>query len=323
MRPGTKERNHGVCRHSCIISALEKGKLAMYCISDSSDELICSMIRVFNIKHLMSEWPGASYESRHMWDAGLAKDEVPTSSFLSPSSMAHLLCLHVNSYRPSHLLTCFPKCLLSKLHFQTTQINDRERESLKPFQNTKSVGMGIQALKNGINRRAIACHRRVPGLRKLPFPAVGIIVGLVFANAVVWVAVGILLVWPLQHDHPTLLADANAALSHVRRPWTIQGQGGIGPNLYRALVSTAVLSYTLGLRHALDADHISVCTLWSSRQAHRFLIEDPGNRFDDPSAHSIRSTSGYCWDFLLSWSFHVRLSYRSNIRSVSFLHAAF
>ena len=33
--------------------------------------------------------------------------------------------------------------------------------------------------------------------------------------------------------------------------------------LYRALVSTAVLSYTLGLRHALDADHISVCILWS------------------------------------------------------------
>ena len=36
--------------------------------------------------------------------------------------------------------------------------------------------------------------------------------------------------------------------------------------LCRALVSTAVLSYTLGLRHALttlDADHISVCMLWS------------------------------------------------------------
>ena len=27
---------------------------------------------------------------------------------------------------------------------------------------------------------------------------------------------------------------------------------------FRALISTAVLSYTLGLRHALDADHISV-----------------------------------------------------------------
>jgi high-affinity nickel permease len=28
--------------------------------------------------------------------------------------------------------------------------------------------------------------------------------------------------------------------------------------MHRALVSTAVLAYTLGLRHALDADHISV-----------------------------------------------------------------
>lgn len=28
----------------------------------------------------------------------------------------------------------------------------------------------------------------------------------------------------------------------------------------RSLVSTAVLAYTLGLRHALDADHISVGT---------------------------------------------------------------
>lgn len=28
--------------------------------------------------------------------------------------------------------------------------------------------------------------------------------------------------------------------------------------LSRSLISTAVLAYTLGLRHALDADHISV-----------------------------------------------------------------
>lgn len=28
--------------------------------------------------------------------------------------------------------------------------------------------------------------------------------------------------------------------------------------LYRTLASTAVLAYTLGLRHALDADHIAV-----------------------------------------------------------------
>lgn len=54
--------------------------------------------------------------------------------------------------------------------------------------------MRILALKKSINRGAIACHGRIPGLRKLPFSAVGVIIGLVFTNAVVWVAVGILLV---------------------------------------------------------------------------------------------------------------------------------
>ena len=104
-----------------------------------------------------------------------------------------------------------------------------------------------------------------------------------------------------------LLTDANAALSCVWNTRRLQGRKGTESTLYRPLVSTAVLSYTLGLRHALDADHISVCTLWSNRQAHRFLNEKPGNRFDDSSAHSFRSTSGHCWDFLFSWSFHVRL----------------
>lgn len=50
--------------------------------------------------------------------------------------------------------------------------------------------MGIPELENRINRRAIACHGRIPRLRKLPFPAIGIIFGLVFLNAIVWVAVG-------------------------------------------------------------------------------------------------------------------------------------
>ncbi len=82
--------------------------------------------------------------------------------------------------------------------------------------------MGLPELNDAIYRRAIACHERTSGLRKLPFPAVGIIVALIIMNGLVWVAVGIVL-----HYHP-------------------------------ALFSTAVLSYTLGLRHALDADHISV-----------------------------------------------------------------
>lgn len=57
--------------------------------------------------------------------------------------------------------------------------------------------MGALALKKAVNSWVIACHRRTPGIRKLPCPAVGVIVALVFANAIVWVAVGILLVWLL------------------------------------------------------------------------------------------------------------------------------
>lgn len=87
------------------------------------------------------------------------------------------------------------------------------------------TNVGLLKLKGSIRTRAIACHGRIPGLRKLPFPAVGIIVALILANVLVWVAVAIVL-----HYHA-------------------------------ALVSTAVLSYTLGLRHALDADHISVIYL--------------------------------------------------------------
>ena len=89
--------------------------------------------------------------------------------------------------------------------------------------------MGFFKLNDAFQKNAIAIHGRTPGLRKLPFSAVGIIVALIFANALAWVAVGIGL-----HFHP-------------------------------ALISTAVLSYTLGLRHALDADHISAIDLMTRR----------------------------------------------------------
>lgn len=70
----------------------------------------------------------------------------------------------------------------------------------------------------------------VPGrLKALPLPVVRIIALLVLANTAVWAAVGVVLRY-----HP-------------------------------ALISPAVLSYTLGLRHALDADHISAIDLMTRR----------------------------------------------------------
>ncbi|KAF2730675.1 NicO-domain-containing protein [Polyplosphaeria fusca] len=77
--------------------------------------------------------------------------------------------------------------------------------------------------------KASAYHARVPYLRRLPFSALAIIATLIAVNLMVWVAVGVVL--------------------HYHTP----------------LISTAVLSYTLGLRHALDADHISAIDLMTRR----------------------------------------------------------
>ncbi|KAF2218885.1 high-affinity nickel-transport protein-domain-containing protein [Elsinoe ampelina] len=72
-------------------------------------------------------------------------------------------------------------------------------------------------------------HERIPYLRRLPLPAIAIVALLVVVNLAVWVAAGIIL-----HFH-------------------------------KSLISTAVLSYTLGLRHALDADHISAIDVMTRR----------------------------------------------------------
>lgn len=72
-------------------------------------------------------------------------------------------------------------------------------------------------------------HSRIPYLRKLPLPAILIILLLIVVNLIVWAACGIVLAY-----HTNLL-------------------------------STAALSYTLGLRHALDADHISAIDLMTRR----------------------------------------------------------
>lgn len=85
-------------------------------------------------------------------------------------------------------------------------------------------------------------------------------------------------------DRPNILllhfhADAIVAFSYVRNPGSYQGINGTELNSYRALVSTAVLSYTLGLRHALDADHISVCTL-GFRQASTLVFSPRSQAID-------------------------------------------
>lgn len=72
-------------------------------------------------------------------------------------------------------------------------------------------------------------HEKIPFIRQLPGPAIAIILFIATINVVVWVACGIVL------------------------------------SFHTGLLTTAVLSYTLGLRHALDADHITAIDLMTRR----------------------------------------------------------
>jgi high-affinity nickel-transport protein len=97
-----------------------------------------------------------------------------------------------------------------------------------------------------ISAKASQYHARVPYLQKLPFPAIAIIATLIIVNLVVWAAVGIVLVC---FTTCAVMLCVNKHNQHWHTP----------------LVSTAILSYTLGLRHALDADHISAIDLMTRR----------------------------------------------------------
>jgi nickel/cobalt transporter (NiCoT) family protein len=72
-------------------------------------------------------------------------------------------------------------------------------------------------------------HARIPLLKRLPGKALAIVLLLILINILVWAAVAIVL------------------------------------SFHSALVATAVLAWTLGLRHALDADHISAIDLMTRR----------------------------------------------------------
>lgn len=72
-------------------------------------------------------------------------------------------------------------------------------------------------------------HAKVPFFRRLPGEAIAIILLLVGINTVVWIACGVVLAF------------------------------------HSGLITTAVLSYTLGLRHGLDADHITAIDLMTRR----------------------------------------------------------
>ncbi|TKA81953.1 hypothetical protein B0A55_01919 [Friedmanniomyces simplex] len=86
-----------------------------------------------------------------------------------------------------------------------------------------------QPLPEKLRQRAGEYQARIPWIRRLPGRAIAIVLLLMAVNILLWIACAVVL------------------------------------SYHTALVSTAVLAWTLGLRHALDADHISAIDLMTRR----------------------------------------------------------
>lgn len=87
----------------------------------------------------------------------------------------------------------------------------------------------LKRYKKHFMQRATETHQQTPYIKALPLPAILIILFLTFLNLLIWGICALVLV---KHPH---------------------------------LLSTAALAYSLGLRHALDADHISAIDLMTRR----------------------------------------------------------
>ena len=79
---------------------------------------------------------------------------------------------------------------MSHHHHHDAHVNDAE---LPDDFSTDESARGPKWLKI-VSAKASNTHSKVPGLKKLPFPAVAIIALLIFVNIAVWVAAGIVLV---------------------------------------------------------------------------------------------------------------------------------
>ena len=114
---------------------------------------------------------------------------------------------------------------------QTTAVQDVREAHQTPPPETLSADSALEgpSAKSRLLLKARKYHSRLHGIRRIPLPAIGIIALIALVNVGVWIVLGILL-----HFHP-------------------------------ALISNAALSYSLGLRHALDADHISAIDLMTRR----------------------------------------------------------
>ena len=54
--------------------------------------------------------------------------------------------------------------------------------------------MPVFAFADSLKQKSIAYHAKVPVVKKLPVPVIGIILALILINLIVWAAVGVVLV---------------------------------------------------------------------------------------------------------------------------------
>uniref|UniRef100_A0A093VBJ1 Nickel/cobalt efflux system n=1 Tax=Talaromyces marneffei PM1 TaxID=1077442 RepID=A0A093VBJ1_TALMA len=92
-----------------------------------------------------------------------------------------------------------------------------------------NLGMRVSLFRSKFVLRAERIHGRIPAIKKIPLSAIGMISLIALINMLVWAVCGVVL------------------------------------HFYPSLISTAAISYSLGLRHALDADHISAIDLMTRR----------------------------------------------------------
>lgn len=110
----------------------------------------------------------------------------------------------------------------------TMSPSEREPSSSTPASRESPLAR-FKKFRRRVHARLSSYHARVPYLRRLPLRAILMIAFLILVNLLVWAICGLILA---SHTH---------------------------------LLSTAALAYTLGLRHALDADHISAIDLMTRR----------------------------------------------------------
>lgn len=63
----------------------------------------------------------------------------------------------------------------------------------------------IRNWRKGVASNARSYHGRTPGVRRLPIPAIAIILAVALVNALAWVAAGIISVWLMEMSRHAFL----------------------------------------------------------------------------------------------------------------------